>query len=73
MIKNHAYMPLLAFLANFDLKERVNKPLCAWLEFIGNSEWRLEKAVAPHSSTLAWKNPMDGGAGGLQSMGLLRV
>ena len=22
----------------------------------------LEKAVAPHSSTLAWKNPMDGGA-----------
>ena len=24
--------------------------------------WGLEKAVAPHSSTLAWKNPMDGGA-----------
>ena len=23
---------------------------------------RLEKAMAPHSSTLAWKNPMDGGA-----------
>ena len=22
----------------------------------------LEKATAPHSSTLAWKNPMDGGA-----------
>ena len=22
----------------------------------------LEKAMAPHSSTLAWKNPMDGGA-----------
>ena len=21
-----------------------------------------EKAMAPHSSTLAWKNPMDGGA-----------
>ena len=21
-----------------------------------------EKATAPHSSTLAWKNPMDGGA-----------
>jgi len=23
--------------------------------------WR-RKAMAPHSSTLAWKNPMDGGA-----------
>ena len=23
---------------------------------------RAEKAMAPHSSTLAWKNPMDGGA-----------
>ena len=22
----------------------------------------LEKAMAPHSSTLAWENPMDGGA-----------
>jgi len=22
----------------------------------------MEKAMAPHSSTLAWKNPMDGGA-----------
>ena len=22
----------------------------------------LEKAMAPHSSTLAWKNPMEGGA-----------
>ena len=22
----------------------------------------MEKAVAPHSSTPAWKNPMDGGA-----------
>ena len=32
-----------------------------------------EKAVATHSSTLAWKNPMDGGAGGLQSMGSLQV
>lgn len=40
MIKNHAYLPLLAFVANFDLKETVNKPLCAWLDFIGNSERR---------------------------------
>ena len=27
-----------------------------------NSPALMEKAMAPHSSTLAWKNPMDGGA-----------
>ena len=32
-----------------------------------------EKAMAPHSSTLAWKIPWMEGPGGLQSMGLLRV
>ena len=31
----------------------------------------LEKAVAPHSSTLAWKTPWLEEPGGLQSMGLL--
>ena len=32
-----------------------------------------EKAMAPHSSTLAWKIPWMGKSGGLQSMGSLRV
>ena len=32
-----------------------------------------EKALAPHSSTLAWKIPWTGEPGGLHSMGLLRV
>ena len=32
-----------------------------------------EKAMAPHSSTLAWKLPWMEDLGGLQSMGLLRV
>ena len=32
-----------------------------------------EKAMAPHSSTLAWKVPWMEEPGGLQSMGLLRV
>ena len=32
-----------------------------------------EKAMAPHSSTLAWKTPWMEEPGGLQSMGLLRV
>ena len=32
-----------------------------------------EKAMAPHSSTLAWKIPWMEEPGGLQSMGSLRV
>ena len=35
--------------------------------------WPSEKAMAPHSSTLAWKIPWMEEPGGLQSMGLLRV
>ena len=34
---------------------------------------REEKAMAPHSSTLAWKIPWTEEPGGLQSMGLLGV
>ena len=33
----------------------------------------MEKATAPHSSTLAWKIPWTEEPGGLQSMKLLRV
>ena len=33
----------------------------------------LEKAMAPHSSTFAWKLPWTEEPGGLQSMGSLRV
>ena len=33
----------------------------------------LEKAMAPHSSTLAWKIPWTQEPGGPQSMGLPRV
>ena len=33
----------------------------------------LEKAMAPHSSTLAWKIPWTEESGGLQSTGSLRV
>ena len=36
-------------------------------------ERRTEKAVATHSSTLAWKIPWTEEPGRLQSMGLLRV
>ena len=34
---------------------------------------RQEKAMAPHSSTLAWKIPLVEEPGGLQSMGSQRV
>ena len=34
---------------------------------------RTEKAMAPHSSTLAWRIPWTGEPGGLRSMGSLRV
>ena len=34
---------------------------------------KLLKAMAPHSSTLAWKTPWMEEPGGLQSMGSLRV
>ena len=33
---------------------------------------KTEKAMAPHSSTFAWKIPWTEGPGGLQSMGLLQ-
>jgi len=43
-----------------------------WVRFLG---WKdpLEKGMAPHSSTLAWKVPWMEEPGGLQSMGLRRV
>ena len=37
------------------------------------SIWSLPKAMAPHSSTLAWRIPWMEEPGGLQSMGSLRV
>ena len=40
---------------------------------LGKLRERLEKAMAPHSSTLAWKIPWMEEPGGLQSMGSLGV
>jgi len=45
------------------MQESINKDL----------EELKEKAMAPHSSTFAWKIPRVEEAGGLQSMGSLRV
>ena len=43
------------------------------LHFPNASDVELEKAMAPHSSTLVWKIPWTEEPGGLQSMGSLRV
>ena len=45
----------------------------SWRILSITSVWDLEKAVAPHSSTLPWKIPWMEEPGGLQSMGSLRV
>ena len=43
-----------------------------WVRFLGQED-PLEKEMATHSSTLAWKIPWTEESGGLQSMGAQRV
>ena len=44
------------------------------LKYLGcHYRFITEKAMAPHSSTLAWKIPWTEGPGGLPSMGSHRV
>ena len=43
-----------------------------WVQSLGQED-PLEKEMAPHSSTLAWKIPWTEEPGGLQSTGLQRV
>ena len=43
-----------------------------WVQFLGQED-PLEKEMATHSSTLAWKIPWTEEPGRLQSMGLQRV
>ena len=43
-----------------------------WVQSLGQED-PLEKAMAPHSSTLAWKIPRMEEPGRLQSMGSQRV
>ena len=46
---------------------------CSFFLFDSVSWLKVEKAMAPHSSTLAWKIPWTEEPGGLQSKGSLRV
>ena len=43
-----------------------------WVQFLGQED-PLEKAMATHSSILAWEIPWTEEPGGLQSMGSQRV
>ena len=56
-------------------KELWDQPHILGIIFVINARLALfsEKAMAPHSSTLAWKIPWTEEPGGLQSMGSLRV
>ena len=59
-------------LRNQSLLSRI--PLHTQKRYISNQQvHETEKAMAPHSSTLAWKIPWTEEPGGLQPMGSLRV
>ena len=51
-------------------KEAAGQRYQLFCKGLGNAR---DKAMAPHSSTLAWKIPWTEEPGGLQSMGSLRV
>ena len=52
--------------------KRLSAMLETWVRSLGQED-PLGKAMAPHSSTLAWKIPWMEEPGGLQSMGWQRV
>ena len=52
--------------------KRLPTMLETWVQSLGQEDL-LEKAMATHSSTLAWKIPWMEEPGGLQSMGSQRV
>ena len=58
----------LHFLWVITIAKQWRQAKCSWM-----SEWVTEKAMAPHSSTVAWKIPWTEEPGRLQSMGLLKV
>ena len=61
------HWPLLSVLVNTNTPQKCND------QFVYSNTIKAEKAMAPHSSTLAWKIPWTEEPGRLQSMGSLRV
>ena len=66
--------PGVSWLCTFSFQSPIMKKASFWgISFKGSYRSSLEKAMAPHSSTLAWKIPWTEEPGRLQSMGSLRV
>ena len=61
--------PVRTFTDNIVIIKALALELTFWMKLM----IMTEKAMATHSSTLAWKIPWTEEPGGLQSMGLLRV
>ena len=59
--------------ADGDCSHEIKRCLVLGRKVMTNLDSILEKAMAPHSSTLAWKIPWTEEPGRLQSMGSLRV
>ena len=59
--------------ADGDCSHEIKRHLLLRRKVMANLDSTLEKAMAPHSSTLAWKIPWMEEPGRLQSMGSLRV
>ena len=59
--------------ADGDCSHEIKRHLLLGRKIMTNLDSILEKAMAPHSSTLAWKIPWTEEPGKLQSMGSLRV
>ena len=59
--------------ADGDLSHEIKRYLLLGRKVMTNLESILEKTMAPHSSTLAWKIPWTEEPGRLQSMGSLGV
>ena len=59
--------------ADGDCRHEIQRRLLLGRKVMTNLDSILEKAMAPHSSTLAWKIPWTEEPGRLQSMGSQRV
>ena len=59
--------------ADGDCRHEIQRRLLLGRKVMTNLDSILEKAMAPHSSTLAWQIPWTEEPGGPQSMGLLGV
>ena len=71
---NRMQKKVTSFKSNTECQVLVDNRVASRVQRLGTPQLHiLEKAMAPHSSTLAWKIPWTEEPGRLQSMGSLRV